>query len=361
MVRAAVLHGACDLRIEQFDSVRVGPDDGALQVELAGVCGTDHKTYLGELDYPLPLVLGHEIVGRISRIGNRAAERWGVQPGDRVAVEGSVPCWSCHACWAGSYKMCPHRQNYGTSTPATVAPHLWGAMGEEMYLAPGSLLHRMSDAVPVEAAVVHGVVANAFQWAVEVGGARPGISVVVRGAGPQGIASAVLAARAGADEVVLLGREVDQERLAIARSLGVRNTLVVDGVDVPTAVRELVGGSGVDLVVDASGASQVVEEDVELLRPEGRLVWAGLTGSETRATIRLDRLVWKAIDFRAVFTKRAPALAAATRALEARDIAFERLVTDVYALEDAEQALIDIGGRGDRYPLKAAIRPGPTA
>lgn len=339
----------------------VGPDDGALQVELAGICGTDHKTYLGDLEYPLPLVLGHEIVGRISRIGDRAAERWGVEPGDRVVVEGSVPCWSCPACWGGSYKMCPNRRNYGTSTPATVPPHLWGAMGEEMYLAPGSMLHRLSDAVPVHAAVVHGVVANGFQWAVEVGGARPGVSVVVRGAGPQGIASAALAARAGVDNVILLGRSTDTARLAIAERLGVTQTLVVDEVDVPTAVRDLVGGLGADLLVDASGAHQVIEEDVELLRPEGRLVWAGLTGAETRASIRLDRLVWKAIDFRAVFTKRAPAVAAATRTLEAREIAFEELVTDVYDLDDAEQAILDIGGHGQTYPLKAAIRPNPVS
>lgn len=358
MVRAVVAVEPRVLEVREFEPVAVGADDGVLEPELAGICGTDYKTYTGAVSqYPRPLVLGHEILGRIGRVGQQAAARWGVQPGDRVVVESSVPCWSCEWCWSGAYRYCPDRRGYGTSTPCTQPPYLWGAMGEEMYLAPGSILHRIDAAVPAEAAVLAGgVVANGIRWAVEVGEARPGVSTVVRGAGPQGLACAALAVRAGSDPVILLGRTADRERLAIGRELGVTHTHEVDGLDVPALVRDLAGGRGAHLVIDAAGAAGAFDEDIDLLRPQGRLVWAGLTGAATTAALHLDPIVWKEIDVRGVFTKPSASIDASIRLLESGVIPFERILTHSYDLEQAEDAILAIGGEGATYPLKAAIR-----
>lgn len=358
MVRAAVLESSRTITIQDFPAIEVGPYDGVLRVELAGICGTDYKTFTGSLDYALPLILGHEIVGRIERIGEEAARAWNVQVGDRVAVEGTVPCWACAACRSGSYKMCTSRKNYGTTTPATTPPHLWGAMAEEMYLAPGSIIHKMAEDVPLEAAVVHGVIANAVHWAIERGGMRQGMRVVVRGAGPQGISAAALALSAGAERVALLGRTVDAPRFAVAQSLGVEDTFDVDTIDVAQAIPDHLGGQA-DLVIDVSGAPNTVNEDVSLLRPEGRLVWGGLAGKDVQSPVAMDAIVWKAVELVGVFTKRASSIEAATRLLNTRSsrIPFENLVTHIYELDRVEQALQDIGGESDIFPLKAAIRP----
>src|ERR1700758_2895324 len=89
MVRAAVQTGPLAYEIRSFERPRIGPDEGLLRVEACGVCGSDVEQYRGHLVRPgmFPLIPGHEPLGIIEEVGERAAERWGVSVGDRVAVE----------------------------------------------------------------------------------------------------------------------------------------------------------------------------------------------------------------------------------------------------------------------------------
>src|SRR3954463_7628212 len=84
----------------------VGDDDAVVAVEACGLCGTDHEQYTGMLPGPGPFIPGHETIGRIERIGAGAAARWGVDEGDRVAVEVFQSCRTCDACVAGEYRRC---------------------------------------------------------------------------------------------------------------------------------------------------------------------------------------------------------------------------------------------------------------
>ena len=108
--RAMVLERAEELRLTEFPRPAIGDDAALLAVELAGICGTDVKTFHGKLPYPMPLIMGHEILGHVAEIGDGAAERWGLRVGDRVAVEGSVPCWSCVRCHTGQYRFCQRKR-----------------------------------------------------------------------------------------------------------------------------------------------------------------------------------------------------------------------------------------------------------
>ena len=87
---AAVLEDVERITLQSFPLPTVGPDEALLKVEMAGLCGTDYHVYEGKLVMPLPIILGHEILGHIAAIGERAAARYGVREGDRVAVEGTV-------------------------------------------------------------------------------------------------------------------------------------------------------------------------------------------------------------------------------------------------------------------------------
>jgi threonine dehydrogenase-like Zn-dependent dehydrogenase len=107
LTRAAVATGPYT-ELRDFPLPAVGPDDGLLRVEAAAICGTDWEIYgresrgrgLG------PLILGHENVGRVVALGERAAERWGVGVGDRVAVQEFLPCGTCRLCRGGDYRLC---------------------------------------------------------------------------------------------------------------------------------------------------------------------------------------------------------------------------------------------------------------
>src|SRR5262245_45857997 len=143
-VRAAVQLGPRQIEIREFPRPRIGPDHGLLRVEANGICGSDVETYKGHLgSHPEPFIHGHEPMGSIEELGERAAQRWGVEPGDRVALEVIVPCRSCQRCLTGRYQSCLNRTVGHGVTPVTVAPGLWGGFAEYLVLSPGVVMHRI--------------------------------------------------------------------------------------------------------------------------------------------------------------------------------------------------------------------------
>ncbi|HXG39393.1 MAG TPA: alcohol dehydrogenase catalytic domain-containing protein, partial [Candidatus Limnocylindrales bacterium] len=215
-VRAAVLVAPRRIEVERLPRPSVDADAALVAVELCGICGTDLKTFAGDLPAPYPIVLGHEIVGRVAEIGERAARRYGVAAGDRVLVESSIPCWSCPACRSGAYRLCPTKGGYGTRLSVSVPPGLWGGLAELLYLAPGSIVHRLPASIGPRVAIAIPLVANGLQWVTRMGSLRPGDRVLVQGCGPQGLAAALVARAGGAAEVTVTGLTTDRGRLAFA-------------------------------------------------------------------------------------------------------------------------------------------------
>jgi alcohol dehydrogenase len=356
-----VLERPRQLRLHTMDVPAVGPDEAVLEIELAGVCGTDYKFYIGALDAPLPIVLGHEILGRIHAIGDRAAQHYGVGLGDRVTVEGSVPCWSCTACHRGAYRFCGAMRGYGTRAPTTEPPGLWGAMAEYMFLAPGSIVHRAAESIAAETAIIAGLVANGVQWLSNHGRVRVGDTVLIQGAGPQGLAATAVAHACGAAEIIVTGLQRDRARLELAREIGATDVVVADIDDCVTAVRDLTCGRLVDVALDVTGSSAAIAASVELVRPQGTFVLAGLTGAAARTSVELDRLVWNEIRLQGVFSKGAEQMQQGIDFLAARGDRYplDKIVSHVLPLDEAERAiqLVADGSAEDGF-IKAAVRPG---
>jgi alcohol dehydrogenase len=356
--RSAVLEGKERLVVREFPLPEIGPDEALLRVERAGVCGTDTKYFHGKLEHPVPLVLGHEILGRIAQIGARAAERYGLQVGDRVEVESRVPCGLCHACHTGVYRYCQARRGYGTSISAGEPPHLWGAYGEHLYVAPGSIMHRVDPELPADAAAVIGIVANGIQWACYYGGVRVGDAVVVQGPGPEGLGCALAARQAGASTVVVTGLAADAPRLALARELGATHTLVADQEDVVARVRELTHGEGPQVVLDVTGSPRALPLSLEMVRRQGTVVLGGLMGTSTATSLYTDQFIWKEIRLQGVYTHSAESTRAAVKLVESRQFPLERMVTHHFSLDDAEQAVRAAGGElPELRPIKTVIVP----
>ncbi len=358
-VRAAVLEAPERIVLRELDRPELGAEDALLKVELAGICGTDWKTFHGKLPYPLPLILGHEILGHISAAGDGFAKRHGLHVGDRVVVESHVPCWACLDCQMGNYRFCARQRGYGTTTPASQPPYLWGAFAEEMYLAPGTIVHRIREDIPAEAAIlVTGVISNGVEWARIQGGVRQGDVVVVQGGGPQGLACALVARECGAERVIVTGLARDAARLDLARKLGAHQTVNVEQEDIHRIVREQTNGRMADIVIDVSGSPSAIATSVDLVRTQGTVVLGGLTGKDTRTPLDVDTLVWRGIRVQGVFTKGAQAIHDAVRLVESRRYPLEDIVTHRYSLDAASEAIRAIGGElSGLYPIKAAIEP----
>src|SRR5215470_581440 len=135
--RAVVQTGPQALELRELPIPDIDDDSALLRVEACGICGSDAEQLAGTIPVQYPVVPGHEPLGVIERIGDRAAKRWGVDVGDRVAVETPIPCGHCRACREGRYQVCRGRGGglFGHGyVPLSRPPGIWGAYADFMHL-----------------------------------------------------------------------------------------------------------------------------------------------------------------------------------------------------------------------------------
>ena len=356
---SAVLVAPEAFEVREFALPDISEDDGLLHMELAGVCGSDVLHWGGRsaVRHNLPAILGHEIVGRIEQVGKRAARRWGVSAGDRVIVEASFGCGLCDLCLRGSYQMCADGQGYGGRISAAVAPHLWGAYGQHLYLPPRARVHRVGNAISPEVGVVIGaVLANGVRWVHTVGGAGIGDTVAVFGPGPQGLAAVIAAHAAGAERIIAVGLAADRARLDFARDCGATHTLSFDQHTVE-AIADLTGGRLADVVIDVTGSEKSPPVAAETVRPLGTFVMAGSTAA---ATVRLpwNELVRKEVRAQGVNSHDQAAVRAAIALAASGRYPLHRMVTHRFPIASTSDALAVIrNAAASDGVIKAVIDP----
>lgn len=201
--RAAVLVKPKTLEIREFPLPAIGPGDALLRIEACGICGTDYEQYEGGVpphDYytPFPVIPGHEPLGLIAAIGERARERWGVDVGDRVAVRSGYGCGTCEACRRGEPRHCRVRGGTYGFTDVRKPPALWGGYADYLYLSPLSAVRKMDRSLPAGVAVLFNPLAAGLSWAGTVPKTGPGDRIVILGPGQRGLCCVVAAREASA-------------------------------------------------------------------------------------------------------------------------------------------------------------------
>ncbi|HEX9443941.1 MAG TPA: alcohol dehydrogenase catalytic domain-containing protein, partial [Candidatus Binatia bacterium] len=274
--RAATLVAPDKIEIREYPIPDIPPDGGLVAVEIAGVCGTDVKYLHGKIELPLPTILGHEILGRVARLGGAAAALHGLKEGDRVILKGALGCGRCADCRRGAGRFCKKRTSYGGRTTSANAPHLFGGFADYVYLAPDILATKVPDDLPAKAAVLVGaVMANGFQWALRHGGVKMGDFVLIQGPGQQGLACAFAAKQAGAARIFVSGIGRDARRLELAKRFGADRTIDVEQENVVETVRRETDGAMADVVVDGSGNPKAIVASIDCVRRQGTMVLAG--------------------------------------------------------------------------------------
>lgn len=265
---------------------RIGDDEGLLEIEANGVCGTDLAQYQGALAaaVPYPFVAGHEIVGRLVEVGPTAARRWGVGAGARVAVESTVPCGHCVQCRAGRWLACSDRVIYGL-TPLSREPALSGGNAEYLVLRPNSTVYPLPEHLSTEDAAFFNALGSGFDWGLRLAGTTVGDVVLIVGPGQRGLASVVAAREAGAGLIVVAGRGRTPWKLDAARKLGASHVVNMEEQPLYGVLWELTDGALADRVIDTTpAAAPVALEALRCARPEGTVVWGaakpGLDGGE---------------------------------------------------------------------------------
>jgi threonine dehydrogenase-like Zn-dependent dehydrogenase len=314
-------------------------DTALLRIEACGICGSDYEQFEGALRTPLPVIPGHEPLGVIEAIGDAAASRWGVDVGDRVAVETMLPCHHCGTCLSGAYHLCPTKRIY-SYVPLDRGHGLHGAYAQYMVLDARSIVHRVDASLPAEIAVMFNPIGAGYRWAVEIPGTGPGDTVLILGPGQRGLASVIAAREAGAAEILVTGLAADARKLALAREFGADHVIDVDHEDVRARVRELTDGRGADVVLDVSSwATDPVRESIDCVRPGGTVVLAGVKGFRPIPEFVSDKIVLKEVTVRGAIGVTSSGYRNAIRLLESRRVPVERMHTHRFGLRDAELAI----------------------
>lgn len=364
-VRAMVLTGDRTFALEEFARPRVGPDDALLRVEACGICGSDVEQYDGHLaemgHVRYPFIPGHEPIGILEEIGERAAQRWGVRRGDRVAVEPLIPCLACEACGDGRRTECSgwgRVYSYGL-LETSIEPSVLGAYAERLYLHPNSVVHPISRELPIHVAVMFNPAGAGVRWACQASELQLGDTVVILGAGQRGLTCLIAARAAGAGKVIVTDVARASNKLELALELGADAIVVADEEDPVQRVHELTAGRLADVVVDVSAmATQPVLDAIGMVRRGGTIVLAGVKGGREVPGFVSDELVFRSITMRGVFTVDSRAYREAIRLIERDPEQFGRLHTRSYPLAEAEQAILHLAGRTDEPPaVHVAIVP----
>ncbi|HEX5502825.1 MAG TPA: alcohol dehydrogenase catalytic domain-containing protein [Thermomicrobiales bacterium] len=260
-MRAAVLRGPREITVERVPTPAPGPDDVLVAVEAVGLCGSDLHLYTGERPAATPVILGHEIVGRIVAAGPRAPAG---RVGERVAVEPNIPCGDCARCARGLGRICARKVSLGLTRPGGLAEYVAAPAGFAWPI-PDDL--PLADAATIEpaAVAVHAVARAA---------APAGATVAVVGCGGVGLLVAQVA-RVRGHRVVAV--EPHAGRRAAALAAGVAR--VADAGDAAT-VAAFFEEEGVAAVFECAGLAATAQVCLDAAPPGSRVVLVGLAAAD---------------------------------------------------------------------------------
>ena len=347
MCRAAVLAAfQKPLEVRQYPRPQsLEPGSALARVQMAGICGTDVHLWLGQLPIPVPVILGHETVGRIAAMGSGLERDWRGEPlavGDRITWASSTVCGECYYCRIKRQPTrCLKRKAYGISYCADQPPHLHGGYAEFIVLRPGTAIFKLPNSISTEAVVG----AGCALWTAIHGVERMGISwgdvVVVQGAGPVGLAALTVAREAGAARIIVIGGPA--HRLERARRFSADVTIDIDSVsDRKAAVLAATpGGYGADVVIECVGHPAAVAEGIEYGRDGAKMLVLGQYGDAGPTPINPHLITRKQLQLYGSwgFEPRHVHASLELLARSAERYPFTEAVTHRFPLEQANEAL----------------------
>jgi L-gulonate 5-dehydrogenase len=259
------LNKANDIGIENVAMTKREPDQILIKVHSMGICGSDIGAYRGV--NPLvtyPRVIGHEVAGEVAELPENETE---LKLGDRVLLEPYVYCGTCYPCSIGHTNCCENLTVRGV--------HIEGGMAE--YVShPRKLVHKVPDNLPWQLIPMAEPLVISMH-AINQAEAKSGEHVAITGAGQIGLLAAQYALTLGAIPIVI---DPVDERLALARSLGVTHTINPTKVDATEQIRAMTRGRMAEVVIEASGAASAIRSAVDYVSYAGRISLVGWPKSD---------------------------------------------------------------------------------
>lgn len=287
-VRGVIAPGKNEpVRIETIVIPDPGPGEAVVKVQTCGVCHTDLHYKQGGISDDYPFLLGHEAAGVVESVGEGVTE---VAPGDFVVLNWRAVCGECRACRRGRpwYCFATHnaKQKMTLTDGTELTPALGiGAFAEKTLVAAGQCTKVDPEASPAAAGLLGCGVMAGIGAAINTGGVTRGDSVAVIGCGGVGDAAVAGALLAGAEKIIAV--DIDDRKLTKAREMGATHTVNSREKDPVEAIRELTGGFGADVVIEAVGRPETYEQAFYARDLAGTVVLVGVPTPEMKIELPL--------------------------------------------------------------------------
>lgn len=342
-MKAAILYGIKDLRVENIDIPKIYPGEVLVKVKAATTCGTDVKIFQrgyvrGVIKYPT--IFGHEWAGEIVEVGEGVS--W-IKSGMRVRAGNSGPCLSCIMCDKEKYNLCENMT------------WLWGAYAQYIKV-PAPIVSSNIQEIPPNVTFEEAAVAEPLAcclYGIEKCNIKTGDDVVIIGDGPIGLLHLQLARLKGASKIILCGL-IDQ-RLKIARYLGADVIINGDKEECIKKVKQLTNGYGADVVIEAVGLPITWEQALKLVSKGGTVLEFGGCPAGTSINIDTELLHYADIKLLGSFHTTPIHFKRALNLISSRKIRIKPLITHKMDLDNVSDAFHILSS--SKKDLKIAIIP----
>jgi L-iditol 2-dehydrogenase len=344
-MRAAVYHGPGDLRVEDWDRPKLGPDEALLRVSHCGICGTDHRIVAGKHRLVPPgtlRVLGHEIVGEIVETGSALS----ALPTGPVIVAPNMGCGHCRECRSGHNNRCSEARALGITEDGAFVEYLKIPAAA---VSQGNVIPLAAGVDPLAAALIEPLACVLRgQEHLDI---EPADAVLVVGAGPIGLLHVMLARMKGAERIAIADRW--PQRLALAQDLGADRALDLREHTLADAGRPESGDRGFDVIIVAAPSLEADVAALDLAAPGGRINWfAGLPKTDSTAPIDTNIVHYKELRVTGTSACSTSDCQRAAEIVNSGRLDVLPLVTRVRPLEEAPKEFV---GAKDHASLKTVL------
>jgi L-iditol 2-dehydrogenase len=342
-MKAAMLYGVKDLRIEDVAKPTVDGGEVLVKVKAATTCGTDLKIFQRgyvEKVIRLPTVFGHEWAGEVVEASEGLD--WPTR-GMRVRAGNSAPCLRCAMCQKGKYNLCENMI------------WLWGAYAEYIKVPPRMVLVNMQE-IPAHVSFEEAAITEPLACVlhgVEEAEVKLGDTVAVIGAGPIGLLHLLVARKIGAGKVIMI--DLVEERLQFAEKLGADETINVGKVDSMEEVKRLTSGYGADVVIEAIGLPATWEQALRLVRKGGTVLEFGGCPPGTEIKLNAEQLHYGEVTVMGTFHTTPLHFRKALNLIASKTINVKPLTTKKMKLENIKEAFELLAT--SKTEIKIAIEP----
>ncbi len=320
------------LWLEDVPVPEVGINDVLIRVRRTGICGTDLHIRAwdawAQRTVPVPLVVGHEFVGDVVEVGANVND---FAPGDLVSGEGHLVCGRCRNCMAGRRHLCAHTRGIGVDAP--------GAFAEYIAL-PMTNIWRHQPEIDLDVAAIFDPFGNAVHTALSF--PVLGEDVLITGAGPIGLMAAAVVRHAGARHVVIT--DVNEQRLALARSMGVTRALDARTDALAAVQAELGMKEGFDVGLEMSGSPAALRDMLKSMAHGGRIAVLGIPAEEV--ALDLDVVVFNMLTLKGVYGREMYETWYAMTTLLQSGLDITPVITHRFASDDFEEGFATAASSG---------------